>query len=96
MVSLEANDKDKQHGVDSVVMYDDVVQALATATTDFVDFRNRPQEIKKLTNMLIALVAKGINLFLHEVVAKKGEAFADMKSHIFVLCWLYSFCAGTS
>ena len=85
LVSLEANDKDKQHGVDSVVMYDDVVQALATATTDFVDFRNRPQEIKKLTNMLIALVAKGTNLFLDEVAAKKGEAFAEMTLHICVM-----------
>ena len=33
LVSLEANDEDKQHGVDSVVMYDDILQSLAIATT---------------------------------------------------------------
>ena len=56
LVSLEANDIDKQHGVDSVVMYDDVLQSLATATTDFVDLRNRRQSYDQLKSMLIALI----------------------------------------
>ena len=80
---VEANDIDKQHGVHSVVMYDDVLQALATATTDFVDFRNRRQSYDQLKNMLIALVAKGINLYLCNVAAKQGKGFAEMTLHYF-------------
>ena len=85
LVSLEANDIDKKHGVDSVVMYDDVLQSLATATTDFVDFRNRRQSYDQLKNMLIALVSKGINLYLCNVAAKQGKGFAEMTLHY--LCY---------
>ena len=83
LVSLEATDEDKQHGVDSVVMYDDVLQSLATATTptDFVGFRNRRQSCDRLKNMLIALVSKGINLYLGDVAAKQGKGFAEMALH---------------
>ena len=48
LISLEATDQDKQHGVDTVVMYEDVLQALVTATTDLVDFRNRRQSYDQL------------------------------------------------
>ena len=77
LVSLEASDKDKQHGVDSVVMYDDVLQSLAFATTDFVDFRYRLQRCDRLKNMFIALVSKGINLYLCNVAAKQGKGTHD-------------------
>ena len=82
LVSLEAIEEDKEHGVHSVVMYEDVLQLLATATNkDFVDFRNRRQSYDQLKNKLIALVSKGINLYLCKVVAKQGKRFAEMTLH---------------
>ena len=66
-------------------MYDHVLQSLATATTDFVDFRNRRQSYNQLKNMLIALVSKGINLYLCNVAAKQGKDFAEMTLHY--LCY---------
>ena len=68
-----------------VVMNDDVLQSLPTATTDFVDFRNRRQSYDRLKNMLIALVSKGINLYLCKVAAKQGKGFAEMTLHY--LCY---------
>ena len=82
LVSLEAIEEDKEHGVHSVVMYEDVLQSLATATTKhFVDFRNRSQSYDQLKNKLIGLVSKGINLYLGKVVAKQGKRFAEMTLH---------------
>ena len=68
-----------------VVMNDDVLQSLPTATTDFVDFRNRRQSYDHLKNTLIALVSKGINLYLCKVAAKQGKGFAEMTLHY--LCY---------
>jgi hypothetical protein len=66
-------------------MYDDVCQALVTATSDWVDFRNRRQSYEQLKNMLLALVSNGINLYLDEVVAQHGKEVAEMSLH--VLCY---------
>ena len=69
-------------------MYDDVLQALVTATTDWVDFRNRHQSYEQMKNMLVALVAKGINLYFEKVAAEQGKGIAKMTLHH--LCYVAS------
>ena len=69
-------------------MYEDVLQALVTATTDLVAFRNRPQSRDKLKSMLLALVARGINLYLRQVEAREGKEIAEMTLHR--LCYVAS------
>ena len=63
LVSLDANKEDKKCGIDFIVVYDDVLQSLETATTSSVYFRNRFQSYDKLKNMLFVLVSRGILYF---------------------------------
>jgi hypothetical protein len=88
LVSLEANNLDKQHGVETVVIFEDVLRALVTSTTDLVDFRNRHQSYDQLKNMLLALVSRGINLYLGNAAAHHGEGIAEMALHH--LCYVGS------
>ena len=93
LVWLDANEEDKQHGIHSSVKYDDVLQSLTTATTAWVEFRNRPQNYHHLKSMLLALVSKGINLYLQNVVAKQGKDVAKMMLHN--LCYAGSIAFST-
>ena len=83
LVSLEATDHDEQHGVDTVMMYNEFWEALMTATTetDLVDFRNRRQFCDKLKNMLLALVCRGVNVYLGKVISQRGKGIAEMTLH---------------
>ena len=90
LVSLEATDEDKEYGLETGVLYKDVLEALASVNkkktmVDQVHFRNRPLEIQKLLHMLFALVAKGINRYLHLVELQHGEQAARMTLHL--LCY---------
>ena len=90
MVSLEATDKEKECGLETGVLYKDVLEALASVNknktmVDQVHFRNRPQPIQKLLHMLFALVPKGINRYLHLVELQHGEQAARMTLHL--LCY---------
>ena len=72
---------DKEVGLRTVVKYDSVLYTLQAATADEVYFRNRFRTYDDMTNMLVALVAKGINLYLRRVATGQGTRVAEMILH---------------
>ena len=62
--------------------YDSVLNTLQAATADEVYFRNRFRTYDDMTNMLVALVAKGINLYLRSLAPCHAEMILHHLSHI--------------
>jgi len=88
-VSLPASEEDiRAYGLTDDVWYSDVLSALRTSVTPFPHFRGRPQACDQLKSMLLAIVAKGINVYLGNVAANEVNFSASLTLHI--LCYVGS------